>query len=108
MTGFYLELLIPFSIHCDHTFHRSGNVSRFASATMERTRLPPQNGKEEGGHTMLKWAIIFFVVALVAAVFGFTGIAGAAAGIAEILFFIFVVLFVISLIMAFTRGGTRT
>jgi len=35
---------------------------------------------------MLRWARIFFVVALVAAVLGFTGIALAAAGIAKILF----------------------
>jgi len=38
---------------------------------------------------MLKWALIFFIVAIVAALFGFTGIAAAAAGIAKILFFIF-------------------
>ena len=47
---------------------------------------------------MLYWALLFFVIALIAAVFGFTGIAVAAAGIAKILFFIFVVLFIISLI----------
>jgi uncharacterized membrane protein YtjA (UPF0391 family) len=37
---------------------------------------------------MLRWALAFFVVALVAAIFGFLGIAVAAAGIARILFFI--------------------
>ena len=42
---------------------------------------------------MLRWAIIFFVVALIAAVFGFTNIAAAAVGIARILFFIFLVMF---------------
>ena len=36
---------------------------------------------------MLRWAIVFFIVALVAAVFGFLGIATAAVGIARILFF---------------------
>jgi uncharacterized membrane protein YtjA (UPF0391 family) len=35
---------------------------------------------------LLKWAFIFFVVALVAAAFGFTGIAAGAASIAKILF----------------------
>ena len=35
---------------------------------------------------MLHWALIFFVVALVAALLGFTGIAGAATNIAWILF----------------------
>ncbi|MFO0614139.1 MAG: DUF1328 family protein [Polyangiaceae bacterium] len=37
---------------------------------------------------MFKWTLIFLVVAIVAAVFGFGGIAGAAAGIAKILFFV--------------------
>ncbi len=47
---------------------------------------------------MLRWALIFFVVALMAAVLGFTGIALAAAGVAKILFYIFVILFVLSLL----------
>jgi uncharacterized membrane protein YtjA (UPF0391 family) len=38
---------------------------------------------------MLRWAVIFLVIALVAALFGFTGIATAAAGIAKFLFFLF-------------------
>ncbi|HET8995840.1 MAG TPA: DUF1328 domain-containing protein, partial [Acetobacteraceae bacterium] len=40
---------------------------------------------------MLKLALFFLVIALIAAVFGFTGIASAAVGIAKILFFIFLV-----------------
>jgi uncharacterized membrane protein YtjA (UPF0391 family) len=55
------------------------------------------------GEIMLRWAIAFLVIALVAAVFGFTGIAGAATGIAQILFFIFLVLFVIALIAGRSR-----
>jgi uncharacterized membrane protein YtjA (UPF0391 family) len=47
---------------------------------------------------MLNWALMFLVIALIAAVFGFGGIAVAAAGIAKILFFIFVVLFLVSLL----------
>ena len=47
---------------------------------------------------MLRWAVVFFVVALIAAVLGFTGIAVAAAGVAKILFFLFVVLFLITLL----------
>jgi uncharacterized membrane protein YtjA (UPF0391 family) len=45
---------------------------------------------------MLRWAVTFLVVALVAAVFGFGGIAGAATDIARVLFFVFVVMFIIS------------
>ena len=44
---------------------------------------------------MLKWAVIFLIIALVAALFGFTGIAATAAGIAKSLFFLFLVLCVI-------------
>jgi len=52
---------------------------------------------------MLKWAAIFFVIAIVAAVFGFGGIAAGATEVAKILFFIFVVVFVITLIMGIVR-----
>ncbi|MEQ9683117.1 MAG: DUF1328 domain-containing protein, partial [Rhodospirillales bacterium] len=47
---------------------------------------------------MLRWAVIFLVVALVAALFGFGGIAAAAVDIAKLLFFVFIVLFVLALI----------
>jgi len=54
---------------------------------------------------MLRYALIFFVVALIAALFGFGGIAAGASEIAKILFFIFVVLFVISLVAGLVRRG---
>jgi uncharacterized membrane protein YtjA (UPF0391 family) len=38
---------------------------------------------------MIYWALLFLLVAFIAAVFGFTGIAPAAAGVAKLLFFIF-------------------
>jgi uncharacterized membrane protein YtjA (UPF0391 family) len=47
---------------------------------------------------MLRWALAFFIVALVAALLGFTGVAVASAGIAKILFFIFLILFVVTLV----------
>ena len=56
-----------------------------------------------GGEDMLGWAVVFLIIALVAAVFGFGGIAAASAGIAKLLFFIFLVLFVISLVFGW-RG----
>lgn len=49
-------------------------------------------------NSMLRYAVIFFVIALIAAVLGFTGIAGTASSIAWILFVVFLVLAVISLI----------
>ncbi len=47
---------------------------------------------------MLKWAAIFFVVSIIAAIFGFGGISQGAESIAKVLFFIFIVLFVLTLI----------
>jgi len=54
---------------------------------------------------MLYWALMFLLVAIVAAVFGFTGISLAAAGIAKLLFFLFLVLFVITFASHLARGG---
>jgi uncharacterized membrane protein YtjA (UPF0391 family) len=49
--------------------------------------------------SMLHYAVVFLVLALIAAVFGFGGVAVAAAGIAKILFFLFLIGFVIALIV---------
>src|SRR5688500_13954732 len=54
---------------------------------------------------MLYWALVFFIVAIVAALFGFGGIAAGAEGIAKILFVVFLVLFLISLFTGW-RGRT--
>lgn len=45
---------------------------------------------------MLHYAVVFFVIALIAALFGFGGIAASAVGIAKILFVIFLVLAIAS------------
>ena len=47
---------------------------------------------------MLHYAVVFFVIAIIAAVLGFGGIAGSAAGIAKTLFVGFLILSVLSLI----------
>jgi uncharacterized membrane protein YtjA (UPF0391 family) len=52
---------------------------------------------------MLRYAVIFFIVAIIAAVFGFTGIAAGAAEIAKILFFIFLVIFLATLLIGVFR-----
>lgn len=54
--------------------------------------------------TMLSWALMFLVVALVAAVLGFGGIAGTAVSIAKLIFFVAIALFLISAIMHVVRG----
>ena len=53
---------------------------------------------------MLKWALIFFIISLVAAVFGFTGVAAGAATIAKWLFFIALAIFVVFLILGLVAG----
>lgn len=49
---------------------------------------------------MLYYALVFFIIALVAAVFGFGGIAAGAVEIAKILFFIFLIVALVTAIMS--------
>jgi uncharacterized membrane protein YtjA (UPF0391 family) len=53
---------------------------------------------------LLSWAIVFLVVALIAAIFGFGFVAGTSIEIAKILFYVFIALFVISVIVRLIRG----
>jgi uncharacterized membrane protein YtjA (UPF0391 family) len=52
--------------------------------------------------TILKWALIFFVVSIVAGILGFTGISAASADVARFLFYVFVVIFLVLLILGLT------
>ncbi len=54
---------------------------------------------------MLKWALIFFLVSVVAGIFGFTGIAAGAATIARVLFFIAVAIMLIFLVLGLLAGA---
>ena len=47
---------------------------------------------------MLKLALFFFIISIIAGVFGFTGISAATAGIAKVLFFIFIIVFMVLLV----------
>jgi uncharacterized membrane protein YtjA (UPF0391 family) len=51
---------------------------------------------------LLRWALVFFVVAIIAAVFGFGNIAEGAADVAKVLFFIFVAICVVLAVLGFT------
>ena len=55
---------------------------------------------------MLRWALIFLVIGLIAGVLGFTGVAGASIAIAKTLFFIFLVIFLV-LLIAGSHGGAQ-
>lgn len=52
---------------------------------------------------MLRLALSFFIIAIIAALFGFGGIASGAMAIAKVVFYIFIVLFLLTLIF----GGIR-
>jgi len=54
---------------------------------------------------MLQWALLFLVIALVAALFGFTTVAGTAYMAGKLVFFVFIVLFVLALLTG--RGSPR-
>jgi uncharacterized membrane protein YtjA (UPF0391 family) len=53
---------------------------------------------------MLKWAILFFLISLVAGFFGFTGVASGAKSIAKVLFFIAIVIFLVVLVFGVFLG----
>ena len=57
---------------------------------------------------MLQWIITFFILAVIAAIFGFGGLAGTFAEIAKFIAVLFVVLFVISLIYNLVSGRKVT
>jgi uncharacterized membrane protein YtjA (UPF0391 family) len=54
---------------------------------------------------MLRLAVLFLVVSLIAALLGFTSVAGTAYAGAKVLFFVFLVLFIISAVLGFGRRG---
>ena len=85
--------------------HQSLCREWFASGRVFWWTLPSGVVCGAKGIIMLKWAVIFFIVAIVAAIFGFAGISDAATDIARILFFVFLVLFLISLIRGLLKRG---
>jgi uncharacterized membrane protein YtjA (UPF0391 family) len=54
---------------------------------------------------MLKWALIFFLISIVAGIFGFTGIAAGAATIARVLFFVALAVTLVFLVLGLLAGA---
>lgn len=54
---------------------------------------------------MLHYAAIFFIIALIAALFGFTGLAAGAIGIAKILFYVFLAVALVTFALSLVRKG---
>jgi uncharacterized membrane protein YtjA (UPF0391 family) len=67
-----------------------------------RAPAPSSIGKEEAMSSLLKGALFFFVIALIAALFGFGGIAEGAADIAQVLFFIFLLICAVLFVLGLT------
>jgi uncharacterized membrane protein YtjA (UPF0391 family) len=57
------------------------------------------------GTAMLHYAVVFFVIALIAAIFGFGGIAAGAVEIAKILFFVFLLMAAVTFVVSLIRRG---
>ena len=63
----------------------------------------PPNVATARKFSMLHYSVIFLVIALIAAVFGFGGIAAGAVEIAKILFFIFAIMAIVGFVMSLVR-----
>ena len=50
---------------------------------------------------MLMWSLIFFVIAVMAGLFGFTRVQSSAAAVAKVLFGLFLILFLGAIFLAF-------
>ena len=83
----------------DSLLHFPRTVRRFARRRTVQTRT-----LNAGRISMLKWALIFFLISIVAGFFGFTGVAAGAASIAKILFFIFLVIAIGIVVLAVIAG----
>jgi uncharacterized membrane protein YtjA (UPF0391 family) len=57
---------------------------------------------------MIKWAIVFAIISIIAGVFGFTGIAAGSAAVAKILFFIALAIFIVLLLIGLFVGRRVT
>ena len=54
---------------------------------------------------MLKWALIFFLISIVAGIFGFTNVASGARTISRALFFLALIVALVFLVIMFMTGG---
>jgi uncharacterized membrane protein YtjA (UPF0391 family) len=77
-----------------HGFERTPRLLRCAAI--------PAIGPGRGDTIMLRYALIFAVISIIAGFFGFGGVSAATAGIAKIFFFIAIAIFLLFVILAVT------
>ena len=61
-------------------------------------------GPYKPGNLMLRWAVLFLILGLVAGILGFTGVAGASFAIAKFLFALFLIIFLVLLVLGLTAA----
>src|SRR4029078_5307804 len=91
----------PTPVHAAFRSSCAGPIARVISK-----HQGPHSCRFQQENSMIKLAIIFALISLIAGALGFTGVAAGAAGIAKILFVVFLVLFVAVLLFALL-GATR-
>ena len=69
-----------------------------------RIRQDVKNAIGAFENIMLNYAIAFFIIALIAGLFGFNHISSSAAGISEILFYVFIALAIASFLLGLMRS----
>jgi uncharacterized membrane protein YtjA (UPF0391 family) len=91
--------------HCATVLQHSTGFADIFGAAVSATFHPDRWGIGPRWERvkMLHYAVVFFIIALIAAVFGFGGIAAGAVGIAKVLFFVFLILAAVSLIANMAR-----
>lgn len=57
---------------------------------------------------MLRWALSFLLLAVIAAFLGFGGLADTSAGIAKVLFYLFFVVFLLTFVFGLVSGKRAT
>src|SRR5215831_15335770 len=92
----YFDLFMR-AVHHSHVLFHQRNATREQHHL--HTGNQPASSQTEVTKKMLYYALVFLVIAIVAALLGFGGAAVAFAGIAKILFVLFLVLFLVSLVM---------
>ena len=80
------------------------NLEHVAGNGPESAYMSPGPFTLTDGAIMLRWALLFFIVAIISAVLGFAGIAGEAAWIGKVLLVVFLILAVVSVVLG--RRGT--
>jgi uncharacterized membrane protein YtjA (UPF0391 family) len=79
-----------------------GNRLRNAKLDQRFAACRALRGPWEQPMTILRWALLFFLISIVAGILGFTDISAASADIARFLFYVFVVIFLVLLILGLT------